>query len=410
MSWIDKIKTDMTITCGDGRSYVPYWINASKSVEYNVATFEFKGLPGTLVYRGTPRGTRYQLTLFFQGEDHLDQANAFLDSSADSRPWTISHPLYDNLLVQPTALTIDNTALNQTAITGLVIETIPVDAATVSNVSPVDKIAQDKEDTDLLFNQTFADDVPVINAVDTSTLSKNIGDIYTSVSQKITDSKWKDAYFNAVNKANAALNNPIYDTITTMQAVRDFTTMPYQFSDDLRTRLNMFVSQFTILSGTVSTLFSRSSKKIYENNAGISIAGMLLSAVTNIGSTFANALDVLSVIDTIVGVYNQFMYDLDTLQSENGGSPDSYIPDSNAVTSLSQLLTTTLNALLDIASDGKQQRIAYLSEDSNVIQVAHTLYGYSGDDAVIDKVIDTNGITMNELLLLKKGRKIIYYV
>ena len=410
MSWIDRIKTDLTITTGDGKTYTPNWINASKNIEYNIATFEFKGTPGTLVYRGLPIGTRYQLTLFFQGPDHIDLANEFLASAADSRPWNISHPYYDTILVQPASLTVDNSEHNVSSVSGLVIETMPAIEATVSNVSAVDKIVEEKEEADVLLNQTFSSEVPSINAADTSAISKNIGDIFNTVSKKITDSTWKDAYYNALNKANAALNNPIYDTITTMQAVRDFTTMPYQFSDSLVNRLNMFGSQFSILSSTVSMLFTRSSKKIYENNAGISITGMLLSAVTNIGSSYVNAIDVLSTIDSLVSYFNQYMADLDYMQSANGGSPDSYIPDGDAVTAISQLLTTTLSALLNIAAGGKQQRTSYLSESSNAILVAHALYGYTGDDSIIDKVITDSGIGLNEMLTLRKGRKITYYV
>lgn len=54
MSWIDKIKTELIITCGDGKQYKPQWINAVKTKDYNVAEFEFpevSGLPdGHLVF------------------------------------------------------------------------------------------------------------------------------------------------------------------------------------------------------------------------------------------------------------------------------------------------------------------------------------------------------------------------
>ncbi|MFA6057289.1 MAG: hypothetical protein WC756_03755 [Taibaiella sp.] len=410
MSWIDKIKTELTITCGDGKSFSPNWISASKSIEYNLATFEFKGLPGTLVYRGTPRGTRYQLQLFFQGENHLDLAEEFLESSADSRPWKVSHPLYGNLLVQPTALTIGNEEYNVSSVSGLVIETIPLVAATQSNISPLEKIYEVKINTDIAFDRSFATQIPSINAVDTLTMSGNIGNSFASVVQKITDSKWKDQYLNAMNKANAALNNPLFDTISTMQAVREFTTMPYQFSDDVITRLNMFVSQFTLLSGTVVNLFSRSSKKIYENNAGITISGMMLSAVTGIGTSYDNAIDVLNVIDQLVLSYNEYIENLDRLQSENGGSPDSFIPDADAVGELSYLTSLTINTLLDIAADGKQQRTVYLAEDTNLILVAHKLYGYTADDSIFDKMIKNNNISNRELLMLQKGRRIVYFI
>lgn len=410
MSWIDKIQTDLTITTGDGKTYAPNWLNASKGVEYNVAIFEFYALPGSLVKRGTPRGRKYAIDIMFQGEDHLDVAEAFEISSANPAPWKVAHPFYGNILVQPISLTFGNEEYNISRITGMIVETISENAASASNVSPIEKIHEDKDLVDASLNTTFANDVPNINAVDATKLSGNVSNTYNSVATQIKESLNSDAYFNAYNTAIAAINNPVYDTLTTMQAVRDFITMPYSFADSVIARINMFVLQFDMLSGTVNTLFTRTSKKIYENNAGMSISSMFLAAVTNIGNAFVNATDVYSVIETLLSRYNKFIDDLDAIQSDNGGNPDSYIPDADSITGLSSLAGLTISALLEIAVNGKQQRTLTLEADTNLITVANRVYTYTGDDSIFDQLISTNNIGINELLMLEKGRKIVYYI
>jgi hypothetical protein len=44
MSWIENIKNDLQITTGDGKKYKPSWLNATKSIDYNISEFEFQKL------------------------------------------------------------------------------------------------------------------------------------------------------------------------------------------------------------------------------------------------------------------------------------------------------------------------------------------------------------------------------
>ena len=91
----------------------------SMAVEFN-----FPGVSGSLVSRRLPKGRRYALELYFQGEDNTTIADAFETSADDPRPWTLSHPLYGQLTVQPLSLSFDNSKMNSTRVTGTVVETI----------------------------------------------------------------------------------------------------------------------------------------------------------------------------------------------------------------------------------------------------------------------------------------------
>ena len=97
MSWLEKVENKLTITCGDGKEYTPNYLAAQKAVEYNIAEFDFPNIEGTYISRKAPRGRKFPLELYFQGEDHLDVADAFELSARDPRPWKLSHPYYDEL-------------------------------------------------------------------------------------------------------------------------------------------------------------------------------------------------------------------------------------------------------------------------------------------------------------------------
>ena len=76
-SWLDLVKTDYVIKTGDAFTYKPLWLNARKSKKFNISQFEFKGINGSLVKKGNPQARVYDIEIYFQGADHMDQAKLF---------------------------------------------------------------------------------------------------------------------------------------------------------------------------------------------------------------------------------------------------------------------------------------------------------------------------------------------
>ena len=132
MSWTEKINTGLIIITGDGKVWTPLYINSPQKVPYNIAEFNFPNVDKTLVVRSRPQGFRMTMEFIFQGDDHLDKTELFRKSADDSRYWTISHPMFGKMFVQPSAITYDNTGLNLTRITAELLETITQDYPRIS--------------------------------------------------------------------------------------------------------------------------------------------------------------------------------------------------------------------------------------------------------------------------------------
>jgi hypothetical protein len=66
--------------------------------------------------------------------------------------------------------------------------------------------------------------------------------------------------------------------------------------------------------------------------------------------------------------------------------------------------------LFEIAISAQQERSILCDSDTNVILLAHRFYGLLLDDSTIQRVMDNNSIGISEILDIKKGRKILYYV
>lgn len=409
MSWVEKINYDLIITTGDGKKYKPLWLNANKGVEYNVSEFDFPNVNGTFVDRKRPRGRKFPLEIYFQGDDNIDQASAFEISASDPRPWIIAHPYYGNLTVQPISLNFDNSLHNVTKITGTVAETI-TENYPKGSISPSDKIAADKETLDTTFSVSFANNVQPSTA-DVNSLTENTQELYSAGAKQVKLTDQAAEYFNLFNKANAAILNATSEPLIAIQAVKDVINYPSLLQESVQARLDLFVGQLDLLSFEISNLLTPSSKRIYENNAGILISAMLFSASTPLDNTdYGNRDSVFRVIETLLNAYNSYVEALDSIQTENGGSPESYIPDASSLIALNGLLTFTISNLFNIALNAKQERVIYLEQDSNVILLSHRFYGPSQDDSNIDKFILNNNIGLDELLQIKKGRKLIYYI
>ncbi len=406
MGWLDQINSAFVITTGDGKEFRPQWMNATKAKEFNVAEFNFINQEGTLVKRRKAKGRRFNMEIFFQGDDNLDVAREFDISSSDSRAWTILHPVYGTLIVQPLGLTFNDSQHNVTKITGIVVETI-VEDNPQAITDPVDKIDEDKEALDATFEESFATDV-IPSTTDKNTLSSNLNTIFKAGEDLAGDIS--EDYLNAFNSAEAAILDATDEPLAAIQAIDAVITLPAFFVQSIQNRLRLFKNQFDRLSTDINGIIEASKKKIYESNVGIIISTMALASANPIEGDYANRPDVIDRIDEILAVYNAYIDNLDILQTDNGGTPESYIPNSESLTALNDLINFTVSNLFDIALNTSQERSIIVEKDSNVILLTHRIYGLDAEDTLMDQLIENNKIGILELLKIPKGRKILYYI
>lgn len=408
MSWIEKIKEGIIITTGDGEVYEPLYMLTSKRKEYNIAEFNFPEVSGTLVKRGTPRGARYNLDIVFQGENHLDTFESFEKSADDRRPWTISHPYYGQLLVHPTSLSFDTTGFNTTKITGEMIETI-LDSYPKGTIDPRD-FANSKVDTANEQNvQSFANNVD-LEAGDLNALGDQMDDINNETGTEDISESQANEYLNKFNETKNDILSAAEDTLTAAQSIVNFITYVATFEIPVTRRILLLKAQFYKLMESIDNLNTPTEKKIYETNSGAILTAIAQSAVNPIDGDYETISDVQIIIDSLVEINNQYIENIDSIQTDSGGETDSYLPDFSFLSELSILVNFTLSQLFIIAVGAQQQRKYVLQKDSNPILLAHRFYGPSLGDQNLDKFISQNNIGINELLQLKKGREIIYYV
>ncbi len=412
MSWIDKIKQDFIIQTGDGKQYKPLWFDANYLVNYNVSEFDFINTKGTLVVRRQPRGRVFDTEIRFQGENCLEVADAFKASADNSKAWTIIHPLYGKILVQPSALKFDNKNNNIVRISAMLLETTGKPANI--KVAPADKIVADaKVDIDGARAQ-FVEDVPVMPISDIQKLRAAITNTYNAVKDKIASVQADvDSYKAAYESFNNALNTAIFQITDVIEAADNLLAAPFAFANTLQGRLDMFKVQLGIIEGDVLTglgFFTPTQKRLYEHLTTVTLSGMCQATVTNIDADYDYSVTTLSYVEQIVRVHNTFLTNLCAVQTANNGELDSFVPAADTITNLSQLVYTTTAFLYNLAAQALQQRTYLVPYDTNLIEIAWLLYGLQQDDSTIFKLINTNNIPLTEHLIIQKGRELVYYV
>jgi hypothetical protein len=424
MSWRDKVQNPFIITTGDGVQYSNIlWKNDTpKEIDYNITEFDFPNIAGSLIFRGTNKARKFSLHIIFQGDDQIDIAEQFEESANDPRLWTVQHPIYGTLTVQPVSLKFDPSGFNTTVVTGTLLETIVFGGPKITK-DPRANILFQKQQMDELTAEAYQVAIsqlkPGIKDVNTLTAyNKVIYDIGTKT-VKLTEDAGN--YFNAFNAANASIQSLASNPLLAMQDFQTVINYPSQFVDSIKNRITTIQTQFGSLSNQVGNILSINDKKNFEATGVTLVSSMAIVSVTSYDSNgnivtgtvlpdYATKQDVLDVIEDIQIMYNAFLALLDSLQTTNGGLETSYIPDAGSLQALDQIISFTISNLTNIALSSKQERIVLLTEDSNVIIQAHKYYGLLIDDSTIDTVIKNNGISLNEIMQLSKGRELLFYI
>lgn len=409
MAYTENIEQKYRITTGDGSVFEVLWKGAEKSYEFNVAQFDFIEKQGTLVDRREAKGRVFPLEIYFDGDNHLINSSSFEAATLDKRPWTIQHPLYGSLIVQPISLNFNNSeSVSYTKITGSVMETITDNGLVVVD-SPIDVIEELNTESLTAGAESFATVTP-----DPADMAQSTDVIYQQGKSIATDQIQSEEYFNAFNTAQSAIINATAEPLAAMRDLQTMIEAPARFATNVQNRFTALTNQFTSLVTSIINIplgnLSLAEKMLFENTAGPLINAMALASSLPLVGDYANRSDVFNVINSLIANYNKYVRTIDGLRTGIAGNPNTYDPNSDYQNGLSALINFTISNLFNIASGARQERTFILTDDDNLITLTHRFYGIDVDDINITEFRQINNIGLSEILGLRKGRNIVYYV
>lgn len=410
MSWIDDIQDRVfEIITGDGRSYFPKWRNAVKTQDYNVTEYVFIDVEGSYVDRKKARGRKFNLEFYFDGENALNLGNNFELSARDPRKWLIKHPFYGDIYCHPLGISQDNTVYNVSRFTSTVIETIgegyPTYDANFADIIVEEQLITNEAQIEAYANADVMDRNTLLDAVD------RLDGIFTKA---IDDAAELNEYKTKVEEAVRAITNVTASATNVIRTVVNLINYPAGVVQTVEQRFNAFNEALTDLLQTIgiidSTARTIAQKVEFETLAGTVIAAQQVAVSSNIENSYLTRGNVIDQQGLLLDDYDAYIEMLDENKTDRNDTEDSYSPNYEALKNLSNLVSISISNLYNIAFEAKQERTYTTDSDTNIINLCHRFYGLDFEDVNLTYFIDTNDFGIDEILNIKKGRTVLYYV
>ena len=398
MSWKDRLSNiEFTIKTGDGKEFKPLWKGGEKTTEFNYSKFEFINISGSLIDKRKPKGASIPLVFWFQGDDNIEQAKEFEDSSKDVRYATVTHPFYGEIKGQILKVHRNDNNYGVTEVTVDFWETITEDYPN-TEVSLVDDVMERVTALDTLTASTYASttipetsDISLMKTVNATVASKLIPDL----------SKYTD-YYNTVNKAIVNTNNLITDTKNSIADSQKILSTAYDFKDTVLNKVNNYIEAYETIKDSVS-------QSLLEV-LGTTIITSICNCVVNPGDDdYITRVDIININKLLTDTYTDFVSKLDDQTVSIYNVSKSWNPDVDVQTTLLDLVALTTNQLYVLSFDAKQERSFELKKNSNLILLTHRFMGLASDENIA-KFREINEIYNNEVFQIKTGRIVKWFV
>lgn len=240
MSWIDRIENVVfTITTGEGSRFAPLWKSGETSKEFNQTAFDFIDKDGSFIDRKKVKARKFPLTFWFQGDDNIEQADAFDKAAVDNRAWLVTHPYYGDITCQPLSLTRSDPFYNVTEITCEVWETITLNLPVARVALPELTAARFTSFSNAASIDYASKTLP--KPVDVSKATESTQKL-SAIITPILDGTTYAEYQAKKNTMISAVDNLIAAPITAVQTIHEVEKAPAEFSLAMKTRQQTLLS------------------------------------------------------------------------------------------------------------------------------------------------------------------------
>ena len=389
MSWRDNIENiELTIVTGDNEVFKPLYTTSSQDIEFNVSEFNFIELEGTLVTRKKVKSQKIPLNIIFQGDDHIDIAEKFLESSKDPRYWTVTHPIIGEVYGHPASINKINDDLNTVVFNIDFWETIRPGEVLSSKVYPLELIeSKNFELIEFGSLNLIPDQKPELKSLVTKIKSR-----YDVLIDKTNIDQFKGLLSNAMSGIDDLLKEP-------QKAIRNISQL-IQFPAYIEGILKNRIKLIQAILNDIKEIFPKN-KMNYSIFGASVISGIAQIILKPSENDFITRNDVQVQFNNLADVYDNFLNDIDD---------GSFQQDFQEAITLNEIIINTLYYLYDVSFDAKQERYDIVESDTNLILLTHKYMCLDKEDKNLNIFREINGIKNKNLFIVKKGRKITYLV
>lgn len=407
MSWKDKIENSkFSIKTGDNKEFFPLTKIGSKSKEFNTSIFDFIDIEGSFVDRRKAKSSKYDFTFYFQGDNHIEDSEAFEISSNDSKFWTVEHPIFGTIKGQPVNLTRNESNLGITEFSVEFWETIEggylkkKESVLDKNLDLQNKLFE--KNSNSLLN---AD----LKAIDQKN-SKSLIDQINSRIEKVLSDEFYNDYQEIFSDALNSVDNIILKPVDTISKINRLIDIPNDFKQSVEFRGKLMNHIWNDIKDIFGKVFSFNDNSFIESLGAAVVASLSVACLKPLENDYITSKNTLNAAFTLNSLFTDYLNLIDVLQKKSNGNNKPFVLNFETQFLLKQMVSSTIFNLFSVAFEAKQERNIYLERDSNLILITHKYFGLDSEDKNLELVRQINGIKNNSLFKIKKGTKITYFV
>lgn len=418
--YIERLKP-LSIITADKKRYNLIFEDLELEGENKTSTYKFSEKQGSYTQNFGLGVVKYPLNCFFAGLQYDKIADAFVESLGKKGNITVNHPRYGEKTCVVTGWKREDkekTASGQAIFSIQITETLELEVPGKKELSKNDFFAKlavfvnSAIDAFDAFNSTvdtIANDINTITAI-IKGLSAAVENIVASV--------------NSVNDRFFFLERAILESITALvetpdalaSALSELFFLPSACAGDGE------VSSEDIITAYESTYETIISLAPTPSDSDSFVSSALIVSLTGALTTIAIAETALSgdyetastAVDTAVSLadfYDTYISDISDLATsgEDNRLSRLFSPDPTQTDSISSAVSDAIRILLLESLNGKKEVIKILNRKYTILDLCYELYGTSDNDTR-RFLINTNKLTGQDLIILKSGREIKYYV
>ena len=418
--WRDRLAGTVQLTSPDGNIFTALWQRNTYSASKKLGIFEYPKVDGSVVQDLGINGTRYPLTIFFEGANHDIEARNFFKAFKEKGVWEVIHPVHGRLILQPITFTPTDDPTGNGNITQVetewiepasdaVLQTVPQLAGAITAQSlNVDESGSDQFASNIQ-TATAAEGIATEAAVNETviTVRSTLGPIFEG-SAEIT------AQMEAIQRGiQATLDDAILSPIALAGQIQALIQLPLLAIRDIGARLAAYGN---LIAG-LANLSPEAPNTEGENTVAVQelayTAAITAVAQVAASGTLDTRPEAIEAAEDIFALFKQVTDELDLTQELFGENPidAQYFSQSQSFTNLSLLVAQAIAFFLTASYDLKVEKRFTLDIPKAPIMITIEEYGELGeDDSNFDVFLASNKLMGNDIRILPAGREVVVYV
>lgn len=434
MSWEDRI-SEAAVTPPSGQRITFDFENVSRERDKRGRAFNFVDAPGTYIQDKQITGFRYPVRAFFWGDDHDLEATAYENAISEKGILLLEHPFYgqNNVTVLGKIARRDDlkTAANQSIVECIFFDTTGlIYPSGDSDPSSAVLSAVDEFNTGIA--EEFQENIDLDTAIERATLTNNYESLLNSAKSGLENiakvqADVESEFNDIVDSINNGIDILVRDPLTLAFQTSIMIQSPARALAAIDARLDAYKNlaqsitqtengDTSIITPSINDSRNANEFRLNDLYASTAVTGSIVSCVNTSSSGSApgtigesgsqfltreqallSAEEILVQLEEVTNWRDENFKSLGELDT---GQSYQKLQEASAIAA---------GFLVQISFTLNQERSIIIDRDRTIIDLVGELYG-DDIDSRLDFFINSNDLSGSEIIELKRGREIVYYV